>query len=230
MKLRIALIFLVFLSFAHADESVVLIHGFLRSKRSMKRVQRVLKAEGYRTLNYDYPSRNKTIKEHGADLAIALKEEAAKSPGDPIHFITHSMGGLVLRAALNDPCCPNEAKVGRAVLMSPPNQGSAFGRLLGQFRPVKKAIGFEAGKELTTRTDFNDIGEFPESIEVLVISGTGGWNPAIEGANDLVVGYDEGCLNTYHHHMAIPTTHSIMMFSESVIFNAVRFISASSQA
>lgn len=135
----------------------------------------------------------------------------------------------MLRAALNHPCCPQEAKMGRAVLMSPPNQGSAFGRLLGQFKPIRKALGPEAGRELTTKGSFDEIGEFPEEMEVLVISGTGGWNPAIEGENDLVVGYEEGCLNTYHHHMAIPTIHSIMMFNDTVIFNAVRFISLSSQ-
>lgn len=218
------LILLLFPALAFCGESIYFIHGFLRSKGSMKKMEKTFRKKGYKTVNYDYPSRQKTIEEHGSDLALSLKARAKMQPGKPIHFATHSLGGIVLRAALNHPECPDEAKKGRAVLLGPPNHGSAFGRFIGQIDPIRKALGNEAGNQLTSRENFDDLGEFPEEMEVLIVSGTSGWNPTIEGDNDAVVGVSESCLNTYHRHMCIPTLHSFMMFNETVIYNAVLFI------
>jgi len=221
-----SIVFILFLfpTLAFCGEPVFLIHGFMRSKGSMKKMENTFQCKGYETINYDYPSRKKTIEEHGRDLAIVLKEYAKNHPEQSIHFATHSLGGIILRAALNHPECPDEAKRGRAVLLGPPNHGSAFGRFIAHIDPVRKALGNESGTQLTTREDFDDLGEFPEEMEILIISGTAGWNPTIEGENDAIVGFYESCLNTYHHHMCIPTLHSFMMYNETVIFNTIRFI------
>ena len=63
--------------------------------------------KNYRTVNYDYPSREKIIVEHGADLASAFEAEAAKNPEQPILFVMTHYGGLVMPAALNHLCCPD---------------------------------------------------------------------------------------------------------------------------
>ena len=95
-------------------QTLVLVHGFLRSSKSMRPMERTLRKEGYSVLNWNYPSRQKTIEGHAEDLVEKLAHIAEKHPGEPISFVTHSMGGLVVRQTLNLPGCPKEAQMGKA--------------------------------------------------------------------------------------------------------------------
>ena len=113
-----------------AEESVYFLHGFLRSSSSMKKMAKAFQKEDYETHLWDSPSRGLTIEEHAQILVRELQKCANEHKGDPIHFVTHSLGGIILRATLNHKDCPEEAKIGRAVLLAPPNQGSSFARFL----------------------------------------------------------------------------------------------------
>ena len=129
---------------------------------------------------WDYPSSSQTIEEHSQLLVAELQKCAQHHKGEPIHFVTHSLGGIILRAALNHPDCPEEAKIGRAVLLAPPNQGSSFARFLNRFKLMKKILGQKSGKQLLTANTFDYLGQFPEKLDVLIISGTFGYNPIIK--------------------------------------------------
>jgi triacylglycerol esterase/lipase EstA (alpha/beta hydrolase family) len=213
-----------------SQESVYCIHGFMRKPSSMQKMAKVFENEGYAVHNWGYPSREKTIEEHAEDLVIDLKATACRLPEEPIHFVTHSMGGIIVRAALNHPECPMEAKRGRAVLLAPPNQGSQFGRSLGKVPLFHKWMGNKAGKQLLTSKDFNYLGPFPETVKVLVISGTFGWNPLASEKNDGKVGFKEACLSTPHRHMSHFSGHSWIMYSDTVVYNALLHINGSGQS
>ncbi len=196
----------------------------MRSPASMQPMATAFLREGYEAHSWGYPSKERTIEEHAEYLAHDLRAAAERNPGEPIHFVTHSLGGIIVRAALNHPDCPEEAKIGKAVLLVPPNQGSQFGKTLNHVKPIKKLFGENAGSELLTQETFDYLGQFPNSKKVLIISGTFGWNPFIGELNDGKVGVSESCLGTPHEHITVFAGHSWIMYSDSVIDLTVDFV------
>ncbi len=191
----------------------------------MNNIAKAFSKADYETYSWGYPSRKCTIEEHADHLVAALNTTAKKHPDESIHFVTHSLGGIILRCALNHPNCPEEAKKGRAVLLSPPNKGSSFGRFLNKIGPIRTLVGPKAGKQILTQKNFDHLGSFPEKMYVLIISGTFGWNPLIGEKNDGKVGISESCLSTAHQHITTFSGHSWIMFSSPVIYDALKFIS-----
>jgi pimeloyl-ACP methyl ester carboxylesterase len=225
MNKTLILILLLLPIYIRADEPVYFIHGFMRSSSSMGKMAKAFEKEDYETHLWDYPSRRQTIEAHAGLLVVDLQKCALEHEGKPIHFVTHSLGGIVLRAALNHPDCPKEAKIGRAVLLAPPNQGSSFAHYLNNFWLVRKILGPKSGRQLLKSQMFDHLGQFPESLEVLVISGTSGWNPIIKEKNDGKVGVSESRLTTTHEQITVPCGHTWIMRSKTVIRSSLAFIS-----
>lgn len=206
--------------------TVVFVHGFMRTSKNMSALAFSFKRDGWRVENWSYPSRKKYIEEHAKDLVNRLNQISRQEPGKPISFVTHSMGGLIVRCVLNHTDCPNEAKIGRAVLIAPPNKGSIFARKLHKFKPMRRVLGEKAGKELMTGhpKNFDRYGKFPEDMPVLVISGTAGINPMISGINDGKVSVTETRLQTDHFHESCLAGHSWICHTPSVIRKTKNFL------
>lgn len=195
-------------------ESVVLIHGFMSDAHSMSRIQTVLANCQFCVYPWRYPSHSKFFGEHACNLLKTLQFIASQAPGEPIDFVAHSSGALILRLALNMPGCPEEAKMGRAVLLGPSNRGSQLARRFCGFRPLEWVIGNKSGWELMhyQPCQIDCFGDFPSSMQVLVIAGTKGNTILFKAHNDGWLTVDETYLRTAYCFKTFPLSHGELLY------------------
>ena len=160
--------------------TVVLVHGLGRTRWSMAPVAWAARRRGYAVLNWGYPSRRGTVAAHAAALAAALERLVAEGPG-PVHLVTHSLGGIVVRAALAQPeAAAWRDRLGRIVMLAPPNQGSELADRLRAWSVPRRVLG-PAGMALGTGPDAlpRVLGALPPGLEVGVIAGDRAWSPLL---------------------------------------------------
>jgi len=202
--------------------TVVLLHGLGRGPWSMKRIEWALHREGYRVLNIGYPSREHDI----ATLAkLAIGPVLASHPADePLFFVTHSLGGILLRQYFQDnPEAPRPRKV---VMLGPPNQGSEIVDRLRNWKPYARVNG-PAGLQLGTESESK-----PNQLlglsgcEIGVIAGSISLNPLfsrwVRGPSDGKVSVESTRLVGMSDHIVLRTSHTWMMWRGCVI-DQIRF-------
>lgn len=208
---------------AGAREHVILLHGLARTERSMAPMQRALQAEGFAVTNLGYPSRAHTIPELSERIEPAVT--AARSAGaERIHFVTHSMGGILVRSYLSRHVLP---ELGRVVMLAPPSQGSEVVDALGGLA-VFGWVNGPAGRELGTddRSMPNQLG--PVNYPVGVIAG----NRSINWINSLLIpGEDDGKVSLERtklpgmaDHLVLPVTHPFIPRDETAIRQTIGFL------
>lgn len=118
---------------------VVLLHGLGRTPRSMMALRFWLGRSGYQVVNVSYPSRRVGIREAVEGWLKPALEKLRPEPGTQVHFVTHSLGGIVFRvwAEQRDPHFP----LGRTVMLGVPNQGSEIVAALGHRSWVGRLLG-----------------------------------------------------------------------------------------
>jgi len=124
---------------------VVLLHGLAGTSRLLRKMERALQRSGYATLNLDYASRKRPIEALVEDIHPAIAG-FAENVGE-LHFVTHSMGGLLARAYL---ARYRPRRLQRVVMLGPPNNGSEVADLLKDLAPYRAFFG-PAGQQLGTR-------------------------------------------------------------------------------
>ncbi len=192
-------------------DRVVLLHGLWRSVWAMEGVARFLNQEGFETLNVPYGSFFKEMDE----IVDWVAEEVGRSE-KPTHFVTHSMGGVVLRhLAARYP----ELVTGKVVMLAPPNQGSEIVDWLEDSVFGKMALG-PGGLSLST-DKMREVPGFSEDQEVMVLMGCQPRMPffkALLGAeNDGIVGVDGGRVEGLDGLEVFQADHSFIMSEEEVL-------------
>jgi pimeloyl-ACP methyl ester carboxylesterase len=104
-----------------ADEVVFLITGYGAPPSLFFPVRRYLNAQGFRAESWPYDSFSESVAIHGARLAADVRNRDADPGVARIHLVGHSMGAVIVRAALSE-YVPK--KLGRVVLAAPPNHGA----------------------------------------------------------------------------------------------------------
>jgi hypothetical protein len=153
----------------NSDECVVLLHGLNRSWRAMRPMAKALHEAGFTTANVDYPSQAGTVQEI-APLAVGTGlEECRNSGATKIHFVTHSLGGILIRYQNEYAPIPD---LGRVVMLGPPNQGS---EIIDRTRdwPGFNMLAGDAGAQLGTGAESVPLQLGPVDFELGVIAGTG---------------------------------------------------------
>lgn len=190
-------------------EKVILLHGLARSAASMEKLARHLHREGYSTVNVDYPSRWHTVDVLARE--VIPRALAQCSSEQPVNFVTHSMGGILVRAYLRTAPIPNLKHI---VLLGPPNQGSEVVDRLARM-PGFKAWNGPAGLQLGTGQDGVPRQIGPTEASVGVIAGSRSINfllsTMLPGANDGKVSVESTKLEGMRDHITLPVTHPMMM-------------------
>lgn len=219
-------------SIATAD-TVVLIHGLGLGAWSMRRLERTLAADGYRVVNLDYDSRRTPLETltgtwlpaqletHGIDLT------AADVP--PVHFVTHSMGGIILRGWLAGQPSPPPA-LRRVVMLAPPNHGTRLVDRLGSWFAFRVFTGVN-GRRLGTGPDAYPASLppiWPAGPELGIIAGDRPLNPWLAavtgGPGDGKVTVASTRLEGMQAHRVMPHSHTWIEYRRPVIEEVRTFL------
>ncbi len=120
------------------SETVILIHGWGVRSNSMANLAEMLHHCGYTVLNYDYPSSEKHIERHAEVFLSLLRKEQLTGK---IHFLTHSMGGLILRYALAKMTEDECRVIDSIVMLGPPNKGSLLALVGKLVKDINASLG-----------------------------------------------------------------------------------------
>lgn len=192
-------------------DGVVLLHGIMRRAASMGAIERSLAAAGYRVLNLDYPSRRQSLSEIAEGIAEPIANFEAGLAGE-LHFVTHSMGGLVARTYLNR---FRPLRLGRVVMLAPPNEGSEIADLLRRSWFYRGLFG-PAGSELTTTRSEELIAQLGTvDFPLGVIAGDRSLYPlasiALPRPHDGRVSVDRTRVAGMADHIVLPTSHPLIL-------------------
>ena len=130
------------------QHGVVLLHGISRTALSFRKMQLALERAGFATLNLDYESRRKALEGLAEDIDPAIQRFADRIDGS-VHFVCHSMGGLLARVYI---ARHRPKHLGRVVMLGTPNSGSEIAERLKNFGVYRAFFG-PAGQQLGTRRD-----------------------------------------------------------------------------
>jgi triacylglycerol lipase len=207
-----------------SPDCVVLLHGLARSSASMSAIEVALKKNAYEVVNIDYPSRENTIELLAQDtidrgLKACNKDEEAR-----IHFVTHSLGGILVRYYLSMQTIP---RLGRVVMLAPPNQGS---EVVDNWKNVPgfKTLNGPAGMQLGTGAKSIPMSLGPVSFPLGVIAGNHTINPilslSLENPDDGKVSVGKTKVAGMSDFVVVPHSHTFIMQADVVIRQVIHFL------
>lgn len=202
---------------------VVLLHGLARSAKSMNKMAAYLSEQGFAVCNVDYPSTDYVIETLATDF-VWPAIQGCLSTAQPIHFVTHSMGGIMVRELA---ATQSELSIGRVVMLSPPNQGSEVVDKLGDwklFQMLNGPAGNQLGTAATSKPNSLGAAEF----EVGVITGNRSVNwilsSFIDGDDDGKVSVKSAELEGMSDFLIMKATHPFIMRKKAVMKQALHFL------
>lgn len=204
------------------NEMVFLLHGIGKGKFDMAALSRRLRSEGYAVVNWGYPSTKYCI----SDLADKLAEQVARFPNYKIHFVTHSMGGIVVRTYFSRH--KNELEnPGRLVMIAPPSQGAELAQFFGNWSIYQYMMG-PAGQDLRPGDGGKCVEAGIPPVDFGIIAGgTGtkiGINPLLPGDNDGTVTVESTKLEGAQDFAMVPYPHPVIQMMPKTADFVVKFL------
>jgi len=201
---------------------VVVLHGIARDSDYMRPLAQYLEGQGYDTINLDYPSTEFGLEELARFMNGELSDRLSQDK--PVHFASHSMGGLLIRAYLNKYRPKN---LGRVVQLAPPNNGSEIADLLKDNYFYQQYYGPAGEQLITEQAELNKI--FGEVYYPLgIIAGNRTIDPLssalIPDTDDGKVSIDSTKLKGMSDHIEIEATHTFFPSNKQAQFQSGYFL------
>jgi pimeloyl-ACP methyl ester carboxylesterase len=203
-------------------DCVVLLHGLARTPRAMTELENELIENGYRVANVSYPSREYPI-EQLAPMAVdeGLERCAAARR---VHFVTHSLGGILVRYYYAE---HDVDRVGRVVMLAPPNQGSKVADALRDV-PGFDWLNGPAGAQLGKGEDSLPLSLGSPDFEFAVIAGNRSIDPIssaiLKNPDDGKVSVEDTKLEGMSDFRVVDVSHAFIMQNDEVIELVLRFL------
>lgn len=191
------------------NATVVLVHGLYMHGLAMVPLKRMLGACGFRCRTFSYPSLRKSVLEDADRLSRYLRIIDAPI----VHFVCHSLGGLVVRTMLSR---SSWERPGRILTLGTPHLGCHVAKQLGS----NPASAWMVGKSLVHGLD-GDVPAWPKGRKVATIAGDkpiglGRLVPGLPKPNDGTVALAETDLGPDYPRAVLPVSHSSMLMSRTV--------------
>jgi uncharacterized alpha/beta hydrolase family protein len=204
---------------------VYLVHGYGSFPIAMSSIENDLKKEKFHTCNFGYNSISKDIDSCSKLLYLKIKS----NPVDTVCFVTHSMGGLVVRGLLNyaraDSAFP---KIARIVMLAPPNHGAQIADFFSSTSVLKWVLGPNVEHMRTDSNSFASKLPVPQNSELGIILGARfdgtGYNPFIKGDNDGFLTAEKARLGTEKETITVPEAHIFMPQNRTIRKYIVHFL------
>jgi len=188
----------------------------------MKKMAAALREDDYTVVICDYPSRSATVEVLADNLFNVMKPQL--DAAEKVHFVTHSMGGIMLRKWIEKNPLPN---LGRVVMLGPPNAGSETVDKLRDYA-LFQWINGPAGGQLGTPADSLPATLARPSFKPGVIAGDRTINPflsmMIPGKDDGKVSVERTKVKNMGDFICLHVTHACMMRNRKVIEQTKYFL------
>ncbi len=197
-------------------QCVVLVHGLWRSAWAMRSIEKDLNAYAYQTVNISYPSTSMSIPDIAEHYLPPAIESCQQAGAEQIHFVSHSMGGIVVRQYLQNNHMPAGSKV---VMLSPPNQGSELSERFGDAGWYQFFVG-PAGVSLSQKQGgiISKLKTIKEPVGI--IAGYREWSlwPStwLPKPNDGTVSVESMKLAEMDDFMLINSGHAMMRYNDTI--------------
>lgn len=204
-------------------ETVILVHGLGRTSNSMAILGERLQVAGFRVVTFGYPSTKEPIEILVARLVSRVAECCAEDR-ERVHFVTHSLGGILVRIYLAQ---HSPDHLGRVVMLAPPNQGSEVADAFADSPILSGILGPTGSRLLTDSTGISQqIG--PATFDLGIITGNRSANPIaswlIPGPDDGKVAVERARLEGAAAFLVIEATHTFIMNHKEVAEETLHFL------
>ncbi len=213
----------------NGGDYVVTLHGLGRTWLEMRPMANHLYRSGFTVVNINYPSNKFPIETLADSVVSALVLKHCPDTTRPVHFVTHSMGGIVVRRMLQGERIRRRA--GRVVMVAPPNSGSEIASRLKHVGIAQRVAGPALVQFDTASTSLvNTLG--PVDVPTLVIAGTesrvGALSELIPGEDDGLVAVERTRVPGMTEHLVVERSHTFIAMAEEVKEAAVAFLRSGS--
>jgi hypothetical protein len=209
---------------AQTNECVILLHGLARTSKAMEPLAKYLKEADYKVVNVDYPSREFAIETLAEKAINPALENCRREKPSAIHFVTHSLGGILVRQYMSNHQIP---ELKRVVMLAPPNQGS---QVVDDYKKLPPFGWMNGPAGLQLGTDKNSAPKQLGAVnfDLGVIAGTRTFNPilslSLPNPDDGKVSVENTKVEGMHDFITLPVSHPFIMKNKRAMMQVTHYL------